>query len=201
MPRFELDIDEAKFKELQRVLADIPNGARIAASTALNKTAVTGRKLLYRAISKQTSAATTSVAKRISIRKATHQRLEAVLILSGKRGLSLSAFHPKQTPTGVTVTMYGGEVDFPHAFIAKGLSGNRLVFERYGDKRKMQAGRYKGKIRQPIHPQYGPTVVDIYEKTPGLATTALKNIRETLDKNIQSQVDWLLKRGKPQENA
>lgn len=81
-----------------------------------------------------------------------------------KRGPSLVAYGATKDARGLAVTVIKGRGRkiIRAAFIAKGAGGsNVLAFQRSGKKRIMKAGRYKGKLRQPIKAKYGPSVADM----------------------------------------
>jgi hypothetical protein len=81
-----------------------------------------------------------------------------------KRGPSLVAYGAEKDARGLAVKVIKkrGRKIIRAAFIAKGAGGsNLLAFKRSGSKRIMKAGRYKGKLRQPIKSRYGPSVADM----------------------------------------
>lgn len=60
--------------------------------------------------------------------------------------------------------------EFKGSFIAGGLAGdvpgvNRVSFFRSGEPRKMKAGRYIGKVREPLHGLHGPSIADALKDT------------------------------------
>lgn len=220
--RLTVEFDEAEVKAVVDQLRSVPRGADIALSTAINKTLSTERTAIARRLASTMTAKKSSIDKRLRVRKATRDRLSGRINIRGDIGVSLIGFGAKQTKTGVTAKVFGKRADYPGAFIARGVNtsndmgpleaGNKLVFERFGEKRAMKMGRYgpgsifgtyqsgpnKGKriLRQPLHVLYGPSVAETFRKTPGMQDAALTDINANFRKNVASQVDWLLNRKK-----
>jgi hypothetical protein len=221
--RLSVTIDEAQYQAVQKQLRSVPNGAAIALSTAINKTLRSERTAISRRIAGVMTAKKTSIDKRINVRKATRSNLSGMIRIRGDIGVSLIGFGARQTQSGVTARIFGQTKTFPGMFIARGINnanvngpseqGNKLVFERFGEKRAMTTGRYGpssifGKyqtgpkqgqriLRQPIKAVYGPSVADTFEKTPGIRDQSLTDVENNLNKNIRSQISWLLNRGSP----
>lgn len=85
---------------------------------------------------------------------------QGVELTGSARGIGLLEFGAKQTATGLTakVRKDGSPRVVPHGFIAPMLGGNKQATKRDGAKRRMSKGRYKGKMRQPLKTQYGPSI-------------------------------------------
>ncbi len=72
------------------------------------------------------------------------------------------------------------------------------IFERTGVKRPMKSGRHKGKVREVIHRQRGPTPLGVFLNAKGEAgaKTIIDEVCATLvdvlQKNLSSQVDRFL---------
>ncbi|TAA45645.1 hypothetical protein [Pseudoxanthomonas winnipegensis] len=89
----------------------------------------------------------------------------AVKLVGRFRGIGLLNFSARQTRKGVTYSVLRGQRSLlPGAFIATLANGNRQVVSRYGAKRVMTQGRYKGKRRQPIAVEYGATLAQMLGK-------------------------------------
>lgn len=81
------------------------------------------------------------------------------------RGIGLMNFGARETRKGVTASIMRGRRSlYPGAFKAPLASGNVQVVSRYGAKRLMTQGRYKGKMRQPLAVEYGATVAQMLAK-------------------------------------
>lgn len=220
--RIKVEIGEEEYKRVERLLLSVPNGARIALSTAINKTLRTERSAISKAIAATMTAKKSSTDKRVGVVPSTRSKLFGYIRIRGDKGVSLAGFFARQTGTGVTVKVFGKTSTVPHAWIGRGLAtekseGAKAVWLREGDKRPMKKGVYgpnsifgyysrgpkKGQriLRQPIEVQYGPSVADTFRKTPGMQERAFTDIRANLRKNIASQVDWLLRKGLPNTTA
>lgn len=112
------------------------------------------------------------------------------------RGIGLRNFGARQTRKGVTAAIIRGQRSLhPGAFMAKLLGGNVQAVSRFGAKRVMTAGRYKGKLRQPLAVEYGATVAQMLGKNrrpARLADFALGVLRSEIERQIQSYT-----RGRP----
>lgn len=88
------------------------------------------------------------------------------LVLTGyHRGIGLRNFRARQVRVGVTAAPFRGRRSLRAGAFFAGLNqGNQQVVKRVGPKRKMTAGRYIGKMRQPLETQYGPSVSQMLRK-------------------------------------
>lgn len=87
--------------------------------------------------------------------------------LSGRwgRGIGLLNFGARQVRKGVTAAIFRSKRELHQgAFKARLLSGNEQVVTRFGARRPMTAGRYKGQRRQPLAVEYGATVAQALAK-------------------------------------
>ena len=92
---------------------------------------------------------------------------DGLRLIGKSRGLSLINFGARQTRTGVSSQILRGQRDVDAgAFIAPLLGNNRQAVERVpGEpKRRMTRGRYVGRMRQPLHLLYGPSVAQMLQK-------------------------------------
>jgi hypothetical protein len=218
-------ISDADYARAQSLLATVPHGAKIASSTAINKTLATACTQISRSLAEVMTAKKSSIDKRMRLGKSTRENLFGFIKIEDNLGVSLIGFGARQTKTGVTAKIFGKKKDFPHKFIANGImrqgkgdigapsQGNKLVFERSGAKRAMTMGRYgpnslfgkhtrgprKGQaiLRQPLKTIYGPSAAETFRQTPGVSDEALRNISANLQKNLNSQIQWLLAKGAP----
>jgi hypothetical protein len=76
------------------------------------------------------------------------------------------------------------------------------VFERVGVKRAMKSGRYAGKVREVIRRLRGPSPFGVFANAVGedgagtMVEETARELSETLDKNIRSQISRFLAQGK-----
>lgn len=110
-------------------------------------------------------------------------------------GIALREFGARQTRKGVSVLVLrgGGRKIVPGAFMAKGYGGNLQVFRRTGlAKRLMKAGRYAGKLREPIEKLYGPDVYSQYLKD-AIQAVGAETWRERLPIELERETEFALK--------
>lgn len=94
-----------------------------------------------------------------------------VELVGSSRGVGLVEFGAKwsRAMPGASAQIHRGGAPKvrPGSFIAAA-AGNRHVFKRTGEIRVMKAGRYKGKRREAIGVQYGPSIAQMLRR-PGRA--------------------------------
>lgn len=192
--------DDYAMADIKKHLASQPVKMRTAGRDALNRTMEQARTVTATALSGAMSAKKSSVMKRLSLLKATMNNISAAMIIRGGRGVNLASFGARQTKKGVTATIYGEKKSFPDMFIVPGLNGNKIVVWRVGAKRAMVKGKYAGRIikrgpragqpllRQALSAQYGPSVAEAWEKTPGMEKITSDAVNGFLDKNIRQQI-------------
>lgn len=137
-------------KQFERAMKEQPKLLRKAQSMALNKTMPKVMTAARRDASAPTGIQQKVIRPRFRFKgrlKATADRLEAVIILDAR---PIPAHHigtARQNRAGVKV----GKKQFPGAFLAPTMGSSKtMVFERYGQPRKMTAGNYVGQRKQPI---------------------------------------------------
>lgn len=207
MPTVIYKVEQSQINAILWELRAYPDQFKTAARDALNRTFDHGKSVAADDLSKALTAGRNSVLKRIGVSKATKSKLNATLYIRGGRGISLYGFRARQTKSGVTATVAGESKQVPHAFIARGLSGNKIVALRDTSqaKRAPLKGRYGGHIisrgprkgqpllRQPIEAQYGPSAAEVFETKPNIAIHTNKEIELGLPKNLASQAERFLK--------
>lgn len=161
----------------------LPRNARQAISRGLNKTAANVRVAASTEIRKRRVLSAKIVRDAIAIRKASHQRLVASLVVTG-RPIPLRDYKARQTKKGVTTQVSPGKRKLishrgNRAFIVQKLSGH--VFAR------------EGKARLPIKKLFGPslpsTFVQVEVRAAWTATA-----REVLPKRITEEMRFELSR-------
>lgn len=100
----------------------------------------------------------------------TDVRSDRVSVTGYFRGIGLRNFGARQTAAGVSYSVFLGKRNFRQSAFLVGLfrgkseGGNAHVARRGSPKRIMTAGRYKGRLRDPLVTQYGPTVAQMLRK-------------------------------------
>jgi hypothetical protein len=183
--------DDAKERYLDALLDGIANGVPRVISGAINKVLPRARTGFARAVRERITLAYGAVLERIAIRRATVQDLAGLIIIT-RKGVPLSEYKARWSlRSGVTVQVRKGAAAerFPESFTRTLSSGHKGVFRRrfVGGKRVP---------RLPIDQRYGPTVEGVVEGAPGLLEEQVELASEDLDRQIESQVDRLLVRGK-----
>lgn len=117
---------------------------------------------------------------------------EGIRLTGHWRGIGLRNYSGRQTRKGVTAAIMRGAKRslYQGAFMAPLASGNVQAVSRYGAKRLMTQGRYKGKLRQPIAVEYGATVAQMLAKgrrPERLADYAAGVLRAELDRLFESK--------------
>lgn len=89
----------------------------------------------------------------------------------------------------------GGKQTLKHAFIIDGRGGTRVAVARAKDGRKTGYDKTRGRRRTALVAMRGPSVLGIYENSGNIKRHIETNVLpRTLQKNMLSQVDRLLKR-------
>lgn len=161
-------------------------------SRALNRAAVTVRAEGAREIAAQIGGkvAIGEVKRAIFIDRSTRAKLTAVVRAIGRRRISLAYFAPRQTKTGVRVTVGGRSVEIPHAFLVRSRGRRFVAIRAAGSK-----GRYYTEAdifhaatkRLPIAALYAPGVPDKFVNDKVLA--AMRNSGEKRFREVIEQ-EW-----------
>lgn len=169
---------EIKLRDESLLRAMDALGARavFAQVRALNRSAVTTRTFMQRAVADDTNLGSRDVAKQMRVDEATQQRLTSRVIISGKR-IPLADFKARQTRRGVSADTGGGRKVYPGTFLATMKSGHLGVFAR------------RGKARLPIDERYGPSLPHVFQKH---VPEGLARGEESLMKNLAHELDFAL---------
>jgi hypothetical protein len=122
-------------KAVEKMLANIRNGAPRVIRDSLNDTASHVRALAVRGIRDKWNVQAAELRRRIRITKATVNRLQAVVAADGEP-IPLTAFNPRRIRKGVSVAIVKGKRTLIRSgFITTMRSGHRGVFVRAGRQR------------------------------------------------------------------
>ena len=186
----EIKVDRRQIRQVQKLLAAVPRGWPKVASRAINRTATRARTRVVRAISSEVKIRQADVRKQIRVRRASYSRLEAHLVIWGRR-IPLIRFGARQTRRGVTyqIGKAGGRKLIEHAFITTMPSGHHGVFIR---------GRGQGPggmvRRLPIFERLGPSVPGIYDGAANLARRMMGETQTDLHDELNTQVKVILEK-------
>jgi len=191
---FTLLVDPAQLAEVERLLAAVPGGVDRVLVTSVNSVSTTGRKEIVREMSRKLTLKQKRVREGTALRRATRQRLEAVITVSGRR-IMLIEFSARQTRRGVTyqIERSQGRKLLPSGFIARG----RAIRGTVGGGRPMPELVWKraGKPRLPIFPKRGPSLPVAFERADELQTKVMGGMSDLLERRVWQKVNWLLERG------
>ena len=222
MADVEIKFDKAKLKAIERMFADMPKAMPMIMSRAVNKTGTSTRTEIVRKIAARSKLKQKDVKKGIRTTRATYKNWRYIINIMG-RGIPLIYFKTRQRKKTVKIKTtlrqavflfykifrpkFGLEAVFsrqytikrklgfvtadtgrgpkqiPGAFIATMKSGHRGVFARTG----------KGRT---IRQLYGPSAGQLFEGAGGIAEDVQKSALEKLEKNIDSQIAYLLSKRK-----
>lgn len=184
-PLVEIQIDQQKLNEVKRALARIPNGLPKAVSRSINKTLQSAKTQAVRAFNKKIGVKQKDYRKKIILDRASYTRWWGKLKFYGGKRIPLINFSTRQIKGGVSykIEKDGSRKTAAGAFIqTMPKSGQDGVFKRLGV------------ARLPIIELFGPSIGSIFRNAPetikGLEADAAKN----LIKNIDYQIEVLLKR-------
>lgn len=159
-------IDLSGIKRIAQRVAETPKKAE----QAVQRARVTLRRRIVPEARRDIQAEYNLKASRITAGLTARNTPEGVELVGSKRGIGLIEFGGRATKAGATakVRKDGGASIRPSAFVAPLLGNNPHIVERYGKKRRMTAGRYVGKMRQPLSVEYGPSIAQMLRR-PGRA--------------------------------
>jgi hypothetical protein len=214
-----ISISQRQLDDLTSELTGFKNGVGRVVSGAINKLLPKGRtevvNSLVSILAVKRSAIThfplsdadgpgAKKRERISLVKANPTKLEGKITVLTRR-IGLINFEVKEKRKkrgrkygtslpgeGVTVRVYRGgpQQHFPHSFIAYGAHNNRHIFLRRhaGGKVGTRAGRF------PLDRRQGPSLLTVYKNHPEIDTRVQDRLDHELQKELDSQLNRILKR-------
>jgi hypothetical protein len=153
-----IKIDTSQIQRLQQLLHKLGDQAPTAIRRAVNWTGERAHTRVLRALQEQTGAKQKSIRKYLFKRPALPGRTIVYRIIARAPAISLKEFDPRQQRSGVKASPWRRRHLFPHTFISSAMGDH--VFVRHGAKRIMSKGRYAGKMRQPLHKLWGPSLAN-----------------------------------------
>lgn len=187
---FEIKVDQAKVDRIHFLLADVKNGAELAFMRSINNTLTGARALTAQKIGQKATLKAAKIKEHIALHKASIQKLSGRISIDGKP-IKAVEYTTRELKTGVSIKYYKDEspLKLRHAFMATMQSWHRGVFTRrnYGDRIAP---------RLPIDEQMGPSVMTLYENTPGISEAVETEASERLLREMESQVNYILEKHK-----
>jgi hypothetical protein len=211
IPSLRIRVTPEQQQKLTDELDGVRDGARKAINGAINKLLPRVRTRVTNELGDLLTAKKNNIRNRITVRKSTAATLSgSVNILL--RQIALVNFKNKDTRTkaarkkfgskgsgrGVDVQIYkaGPTINFPHAFVATGKRdqaggvGNKHIFQRVSNAAGRMAPRF------PIVSLKGISLMKEFERRPDMQRRIQDFIADDLPRQLDSQVNRLLKRPK-----
>ena len=196
-----LDIQWKGLEELEAALD--PKLVRKAMVRALNRVALKAFTAIKKYLREKYTLKAKDISKQVKVSKARQNSPVAFIIATGTN-FPLIAFQAKQTKRGVTVKIkkssgrklvkgrpgYKGKT-----FIATMGSGHKGVFQKTGEVRKMERGRYIGKKRGVIAELYSINVPKVIG-TKAALNLINKVVADNLDKEFNRAYDFYIESAK-----
>jgi len=179
----EIKVDDVKLRKVERMLRGFPKAVPKVMSRGINRTITSAKTETARKIAAEISLKVSDVKKTIYIKKASYSRWLAQLGISGSR-IPLKMFKARQTKKGVSYKIGAKRKFIKSAFFATMSSGHIGVFKRLG------------KFRLPIAELFGPSLGIVFEESGTIANDVTGSAYKMLGKNIDDQVQLVLKRMK-----
>jgi hypothetical protein len=149
-----------------------------------------------RAITQRLNLKVTPVKKAIvTLKKPTAENLRLVHEVRGE-GISLISYGGRGSWKKATVVVLrgSGRKTVRGGFLTKAPEGGAQIWKRTGAaKRRMQKGRYKGKLREPIAKQWGPSILSQYVRDD-VQKVGRDTFLERVPVEVGREVDNVLKR-------
>ena len=185
----EIKFDKKKLKRVQAILKEIPGAMGPVMSRGINKTATAAKTRIVRAIAAEVKVAQKAIRDRISLDRASSNRWQATLHITGKR-IPLINFGANKLVSGdisYQIDPSGGRKRITYdrqtnpVFFAVMKSGHKGIFRRLGP-------------RLPIKELMGPSIPSVYKYAEGLSARILRESSLDLGKNIDYQIALILQR-------
>lgn len=181
-------------RDVQALMSSLPSKIVIPATVrALNKTAANVRTSASTAIRKRISLSAAVVRDGIVIRKATKDKLQSSLVISGKP-IDLKNFKAKQTKRGVTVAIKPGKRTlYRGTFIISESAGPQRKGSRQNRVTKLGGNVFKrqGKSRLSITKLVGPSLPTVFS-TDEVSSQTLASAKEFLPKRLAEEIRFEL---------
>lgn len=177
---FELDVSD-----LTDFLTHAHRAGPRVAARALNRSAVSTRAVMVKAVREDVGLKAKTVRDEIRIVEARPDRDPTARLAVSKKRIPLIEFKARQLKrAGVKTSLRGGSTAIPGAFIQTMRSGHRGVYKR---------ATYPRGPRLPIIELKGPSLAKPF------AThwrVGIARFRETIPKNVNSEIRFAIRKGK-----
>lgn len=196
---FTIKINPKDIEDIKKLLRSLAgDDANKALARGINKTMTGVRTDGVKILKDRYALTATAIRKSWKIRNAHFKDLNGVVSTQGTP-IRLKEFGARKVPAGVSVKVLrtNPRTIVKHAFFAKlGLEDRVYRRKHEGARKKPVATRVYAKLpfkyRFPIHALYGPRIQD-HLGDPEIIGTLQRMAGERLGKNMEHEVDYLLK--------
>lgn len=193
---FEIKIDEIQLDAMLAQLNNVPKSLPRVMRNAVNDTANSARVEIAKRVSKAIKIKQAAIKRRIPIKKATLKNWRAWVRIKDSP-LSLMNFGAKQTAEGVRYRGVDGGKNFQErAFIGKGkIKDNVWIRMKKGGIAVKQGESLSGAElvrRKPLQRLVGPSIAELFNDLPGLASEVISNAMQNLNKNVKRHINLIL---------
>jgi len=191
--RIKFEYDEAKLKEVERVLSGIKNGLKKVMPKAINDTATSIRSRIAKKIGLKTKIKPSAIKRAIRIYRATQRRWFARVAVTGKP-IPATYLQPEYDDKGGSYMHADERRTVLHAFKMKLPKKDLMVI------RKEVGGKLVP--RRPTRLVLGPSIVEmLLDQTGTLAKEETQFVQDELQKNIDRHVALLIKKSRERSAA
>ncbi|MDD2885276.1 MAG: hypothetical protein PHT48_09560 [Dechloromonas sp.] len=203
-PTFEIKVDQAKVDRVHFLLSDVKNGAQLALMRSINNTLIGARTLTAKMIGQKATLKSADIKARIFMLKARMNWLNGRLSINGAPVFATEYKHTIKKRGGISVKYYKDEkaLQLRHGFPAEMNSGYEGIFLRDREKSstwpigKTSKTGSRMRWRLPINEIMGPSVMTLYENTPGISEAVETEASARLLREMESQVNYILEKHK-----
>ena len=190
----EIRFDENKIRQVERMLAEIPEAMPRVMSRGLNRTATEARTLTSRRLSQSTGLRVKDVRDRIAVERASSKNWRSAIRFRAG-GLPIVRFPHEQTSEGITWRPSRNKtILIRHAFLATmRASGHTGVFLRA----RYAKGRFipmKGRPKREAIYEQKVRLQDVFASSQAEMDQVYIESLARLEKNIHDQVQLILRR-------
>lgn len=185
----EVKFDEKKLRDVQRMLRSVPNAMGKVMSKAINKTITPIKTETAQRIAGDVNLTQKTIKRKIDMEKATRDRWRASIGISRKR-ISLISFKGTTQPKKGKGVKYRITKSGPRKLVESAFIGTPRRAGVAGVLKRMSQSRY------PLAWLKGPSLGQVFEYAGQIAREVTKSAHEKLEKNIDSQVKFLLSKRK-----
>jgi hypothetical protein len=197
-PFVEVKYDETQLRRIQKMLRDVPRGMATVMPRAINRTTTSAKVQIGREIAAEVVLTQATVKKNILQTKASRDRWVGELHISPRRIplINFKATHLKKGGVSYQIERAGGRQKIAGAFKATMGSGHEGVFIRKYYYQDLYRASGQSVRRMPIRELRGPSLGVVFDESPSIVNSVMSQTGRTLEKNVDSQAEYLLNKWK-----